>query len=138
MKPLYDLVALQAAIESGAVELRISESRVDRLIGLLGDEYMAVVRKICRQLQPSDFSENWPKGHLKYPPCADVYGIMRDTCGGRSEEEYAWYIKLGVRPGENLTSKKWFLSFHPTQKLCLANHTVLRTTVLDYEEEDDE
>jgi hypothetical protein len=42
------LTTLQAGIASGAVELRISEARVDRLIGLLGDEYMQVVRKICR------------------------------------------------------------------------------------------
>jgi hypothetical protein len=138
LKPLHDLATLRTGIASGAVELRISEARVERLIGLLGDEYMQIVKKICRQLDPSDFCGNWPQPGTDYSPCADVYGIMRDAFGDRSEEEYAWYIKLGVRPGEGLSNKKWFLSFHPTQEIRLANQTVLRTTALDYEEEDDE
>jgi len=138
LKPLHDLAQLQAGIAGGAVELRISEARVERLIGLLGDEYMQVVKKICRQLDSSDFCGNWPQPGADHLPCADVYGIMRDAFGDRSEEEYAWYIKLGVRLGEDLSSKKWFLSFHPTREIRLADQTVLRTTVLDYEEEDDE
>lgn len=138
MRPLYDLAALQAAIESGAVELRISEARVERLIGLLGDGYMQVVKKICRQLEPSDFCGNWPLPGAKYPPCADVYGIMRDAFGDRSDEEYAWYIKLGVRPEEDIQSRKWILSFHDTREIQLKNGPPLRTTVADYEEEDDE
>jgi hypothetical protein len=63
---------------------------------------------------------------------------MRDAFGDRSEEEYAWYIKLGVRPGDDLSSKKWFVSFHPTREMRLADQTVLRTTVLDYEEDEDD
>lgn len=138
MKPLHDLAAMQAGIADGTIPLHVKRDRKNRLIDLLGDGYMEIVKKVCCELQPSDFCGHWPHKEADFPACADVYGTMRDVLGERSEEEYAWYIKLGTRPGTDLTSPKFVLSFHPTDSIRLHDGTELRTTVLGYDEEDDE
>jgi hypothetical protein len=136
VKPLFDLDQLKAEIEAGRIGLHICEERVARLIELLGDDYKVVIKAICARLQPTDFCGHW--GLPNQPGCADVYGIMSDTIGQRSDEEYAWYVKIGVIPGTNLDERRWFLSFHPTTEIHLHDGTCLRTTVDDFEECDDE
>ena len=139
MKPLHDLAALQAGIAAGTVRMHIKLARRNRLVELLGDDYMETVNKICRQLKSGDFCGSWPDGNPQRASFADVYGIMRDAAGERSEEEYAWYVKFGVRP-ETSNCDKFVLSFHPTGSLRLLDNTELRSTVIDeddFAEEDD-
>ena len=135
LNPLFNLEQLKADIRAGRIGLHISEKRVAWLIELVGDSYKGVIKAICLQLQPSDFSGHW--GLPGQPGCADVYGIMRDSVGQRSDEEYAWYIKIGVKPGLDLGGPRWFLSFHPTWEIHLRSGTCLRTTVVDFEEFED-
>lgn len=136
MKPLFDLEELKAEIQAGRIGLHLCEQRISQLVELLGDDYKLVIKTICARLQSSDFCGHW--GLPNEPGCADVYGIMSDTLGQRSEEEYAWYIKIGRKPGTSVDQRRWFLSFHPTAEIRLQGGTCLRTTADDFEECDDE
>lgn len=136
MKPLFRLCELKEANERGEITFAGSEERRGKLVDLLGDDYGEVIRRICEKLEPSDFYGQW--GAEQGGNRADVYGIMADSFGKRSEEEYAWYIKIGVRQVSDLRGPKWFLSFHPTSEMVLANGTELRTTVEGYGEYNDD
>lgn len=135
-RPIFDLEDLKARIAASTLPFQPSLKKRNQLVRIWGDNYMPFIRTICARLQPNDFSHNWKSPNCE-DYCADVYGIQADITGDNcNDDAYAFYIKLGVAPGQTRDSSKLMLSFHPTDEITLASGLPLRTTIEGWNEDD--